>query len=97
MMVTLRESQRDLIERVLRDYAAQVEWYFRRYGPEESWPFSGLFNDYKGGPACNFCGFRPTCKAWEHERMLHRPGIDTPRVVETDMTDIDGKPITFTP
>jgi len=70
MVVTLRESQRELVERVLRDYAAQAEFYFRRHGPDESWPFSGLFSDYKGGAACLFCGFRKDCKAWAHEREV---------------------------
>jgi len=68
MIVTLPEAQRQLVERVLRDHALQVEYYFRHYGPENPWPVSGLFNDYKGGPMCNFCGFRPTCVAWAHER-----------------------------
>lgn len=84
MVVTLRESQRDLIEKILRDFAGQVEYYFDRYGPEDPWPYSGLFNDYKGGRACNFCGFRPNCGAWIHERQIL-----------TDMTDIHGNPLTL--
>jgi hypothetical protein len=70
MVVTVQASRRELVERVIRDYAAQIEFYFDRYGPEEAWPYSGLFNDYRGGPACNYCGFRPTCGAWKHEREI---------------------------
>ena len=57
-----------VVGKVLADYAAQIEFYFGRYGPDEVWPLSGLYSDYKGGAACNFCGFRPTCPAWSHER-----------------------------
>lgn len=69
MVVSPHQMQTAVIERVLRDYAAQVEWFFYRYGPDESWPTSGLYMDYKGGPACNFCGFRKWCPAWAHERL----------------------------
>jgi hypothetical protein len=69
MVVSPHAMQVAVVERVLRDYAAQVEWYFNRYGPEEAWPMSGLYADYKGGPACGFCGFRKWCPAWAHERL----------------------------
>jgi hypothetical protein len=68
MVVNLEEAQRPLVERVLRDYAFQVAMYFDKYGPEEDWPVNGIFADYKGGAACNFCGFRNDCPAWAHER-----------------------------
>lgn len=68
MVVTLEQAQKPLIERVLRDYAFQVEMYFRQYGPEDDWPTNGIFADYKGGAACGFCGFRGDCPAWAHER-----------------------------
>jgi hypothetical protein len=84
MVVTMRESQRALVEQILRDFAAQVEFFFNRYGPDDPWPTTGLFNDYKGGRACDFCGFRGDCPAWAHER-----------VIVTDMTDIQGNPITL--
>lgn len=70
MVVNLEEAQRPLIEKVLRDYADQVEFYFDRYGPEDDWPVTGLFQDYRGGAACNFCGFRSDCPAWAHERVV---------------------------
>jgi hypothetical protein len=84
MVVDANPALRDLFEKELRDYAAQVEWYFNRFGPDEPWPTHGRRMDYKGGPACNFCGFRKWCVAWAHER-----------VVETDMKDIHGAPITL--
>jgi len=69
MVVSLEEAQRPLVERVFRDYAFQVQMYFDKYGPEDDWPVNGIFSDYKGGPACNFCGFRNDCPAWAHERV----------------------------
>lgn len=86
MIVTPRQAQKETIETVLRDFAAQVEWYFHRYGPEEYWPTMGIFMDYRGGPACNYCGYRPTCPAWAWEREIVS-------LVPTDMVDIEGKPI----
>jgi CRISPR/Cas system-associated exonuclease Cas4 (RecB family) len=72
------------VEKVLRDFAWQVEQYFNRYGPDEAWPTTGAFMDYRGGPACNFCGFRKFCDYWVHERE-----------VPTDMVNLDGTPITM--
>jgi hypothetical protein len=57
-----------LIIKVLNDYAASIEFYFQRYGPTDTWPLSGLYSDYRGGPSCNFCGWRNVCSAWSHER-----------------------------
>ncbi|HEY7421439.1 MAG TPA: PD-(D/E)XK nuclease family protein [Gaiellaceae bacterium] len=86
MVVSPHSTQVAVVERVLRDYAAQVEWYFNRYGPDEPWPTSGLYMDYKGGAACGFCGYRKWCVAWEHERA-----------VDTGLPDIDGSPIEWLP
>jgi hypothetical protein len=83
MVVEANPLVREYFEKALRDYAAQVEWYFNRFGPDEPWPTHGRWMDYKGGPACNFCGFRKWCVAWAHERT-----------VMTDMVDIHGNPIT---
>ena len=85
MVVAPHAAQVEQIERVLRDYAAQVEFYFERYGPNDPWPTTGLFMDYRGGGACLYCGFRKHCIAWAHERT-----------VVTDMTDINGQPIQVT-
>ena len=42
----------------------------RRYGPDDYWPTTGVFMDYKGGAACNYCGFRKCCPAWAWERRV---------------------------
>ena len=68
MVVNPDPSQWSKITRILQDYAAQVEFYFRRYGPEGPWPMNGIFMDYRGGAACGFCGYRKFCPMWEHER-----------------------------
>jgi PD-(D/E)XK nuclease superfamily len=70
MIVQPDEMQRQYIEKVLRDYAAQVEWYYNRFGADEPWPTTGVLMDYKGGPVCNYCGFRKWCVAWAHERRV---------------------------
>jgi hypothetical protein len=68
MIVQPNEMQLKYVEKVLRDFAAQVEWYFARFGPDEPWPTTGVVMDLRGGPACDYCGFRKWCVAWAHER-----------------------------
>lgn len=68
MAVYVDDRQRPYLEEMLRHYAAEVQWMFETLGPDQPWPTTGVLMDYKGGPACNFCGFRPTCVAWAHER-----------------------------
>lgn len=70
MALNVVEAQRFHVETVLRDFAAQVEWYFHRFGPDNPWPTTGVYMDYKGGPMCRYCGFRKFCVAWEHERIV---------------------------
>ena len=57
------------LKTVLRDFAAQIEWYYARHGPDEPWPTTGMLMDYRGGRACNYCGYRKDCIAWAHERI----------------------------
>lgn len=90
MIVSPHEAQREHVEKVLRDFAAQVEWYFLRFGPDEPWPTTGTFMDYKGGPACNFCGFRKFCVAWAHEREIAQPvllGVEEARQLKESFGD----------
>lgn len=61
---------------ILVDYAAQVEYFMHRYGPNDYWPTSGVFMDYKGGAACRFCGFRNACPAWQWERDVSQGVTD---------------------
>lgn len=82
MAIPFRGDIADVTRSVLVDYAAQVEFLMERYGPDDAWPTSGIFMDYKGGAACRFCGFRKDCPAWAWERT-----------VELDMNDISGQPI----
>jgi hypothetical protein len=84
MVVVPHASQIPMVEQVLRDFTAQVEFYFERHGPDETWPTTGAFMDYKGGRACNFCGYRKYCEYWKHERE-----------VPTDMVNLDGSQITM--
>lgn len=71
--MSIEDVQRPLIDQLVRSHADLVEWYFNRFGPDEPWPTTGVFMDLKGGSACNFCGFRKFCVAWEHERIVHVP------------------------
>lgn len=70
MVVPYQEDLVEMTTRVVRDYAGQVEYFMNRYGPDDPWPTSGVFMDYKGGAACRFCGFRKFCVAWAHERVV---------------------------
>ena len=49
------------VERMLRHWSDELEFFFARYGPDEHWPMTGALMDYKGGRACGFCGYKPTC------------------------------------
>lgn len=56
--------ERAQIRRTIRDLAAEAVFYMSLYGPDEPWPTKGRFHDW----ACDYCGFRNDCPAWEHER-----------------------------
>jgi hypothetical protein len=68
MVIPYREDIAANTVRVLQHYAADVETYFNRYGPDNPWPMTGVVMDLQGGAACNYCGFRKFCPAWEWER-----------------------------
>lgn len=69
MVVAPHPSLAATVNDLLLNHARLVEWYFTQLGPDQPWPQNGLLMDYKGGPACNFCGFRKWCPAWEWERV----------------------------
>lgn len=73
MAIPFREDIAAVTTGVLVDYASQVEYFMGKYGPEDPWPTSGIFMDYKGGSACKFCGFRKFCPAWAWEREVVTP------------------------
>lgn len=54
-------GRRDLTERTLRDVCLKLGFLYSKYGPDEVWPATGKQHDW----ACNYCGFRPTCYAWQ--------------------------------
>jgi hypothetical protein len=70
MTIPYRDDIAQVTRQVLLEYAWQVEDYMNRFGPDEPWPITGLVHDYKGGPACKYCGFRKTCPAWAWERSI---------------------------
>jgi hypothetical protein len=74
MAIPYRHDIAEVTRGVLRAYKEQVEWFMNRHGPDEAWPTNGLFMDYKGGPACRYCGFRSTCPAWAWERSIANEG-----------------------
>lgn len=51
----------DLIRYVAADMVANLQ----RYGPDNPWP-GATTHPW----ACGFCGYRPTCHWWEHERKV---------------------------
>lgn len=73
MALPWREDIGAVTRTVLIDFAGQVEYFMHRYGPDETWPTSGVFMDYKGGAACRYCGFRKYCAAWAWEREVTVP------------------------
>jgi PD-(D/E)XK nuclease superfamily len=68
MVIPYRDDIAAVTTKVLQDYTRQVEDFMHRYGPDDPWPTTGVFMDYKGGPMCNYCGFRKDCPAWQWER-----------------------------
>jgi hypothetical protein len=56
---TVREREHMRIS--LRAVSAEACMYMSVFGPDEPWPTHGRFHDW----ACSYCGFRPTCPAWE--------------------------------
>ena len=86
MVISPHPTIKPLVDRCCATSRSTSRRTTRATGPMIPGRRTVVFMDYKGGPACNFCGFRKDCIAWGHER-----------VVVTDMNDIHGKPITFTP
>ncbi len=70
MAIPYRDDIAAVTRTVLREYAGQVEHYMTTIGPDDPWPITGIVHDYKGGPACQYCGFRKTCPAWAWERTV---------------------------
>jgi hypothetical protein len=56
---TVREREQMRIS--LRALAAEACMYMEIFGTDTAWPTHGRFHDW----ACDWCGFRSTCPAWE--------------------------------
>lgn len=63
LLVHPTESERREIRRTIHAIAAEISFYMNTYGPDEEWPTHGRFHVW----ACDFCGFRNDCPAWEDE------------------------------
>lgn len=61
LLIQPTAREREHLRVTLRAIAAEIEMYLQVFGPDEPWPFHGRFHDW----ACSYCGFRPTCPAWE--------------------------------
>lgn len=54
-----------IVERLIGTRLRQMHTYFLQYGADEMWPDATLHPW-----SCGFCGFRPSCGWWEHEREV---------------------------
>jgi RecB family exonuclease len=61
LLVHPTRAERAEIERSIQTLSALACFYMAMYGPEEPWPTLGRFHVW----ACDYCGFRPTCPAWQ--------------------------------
>jgi RecB family exonuclease len=61
LLVAPTQLERAEIRRTISAVAAEVCLYMETYGPDEPWPTHGRFHSW----ACNYCGFRPNCPAWQ--------------------------------
>lgn len=64
LLIWLDEGQRRVLREGVRLIAAELCMYMELLGPDEPWPMHGTFSEW----ACNYCGYRKDCPAWEHER-----------------------------
>jgi hypothetical protein len=48
-------------ERMVAQMAAEIAFYYVRFGPDEVWPAKGKLHTW----ACGYCGYRADCWAWK--------------------------------
>jgi hypothetical protein len=53
----------NLVDNWFRSVATQLVFYYTYYGPDNPWP-GAITHSW----ACGYCGYRPTCHWWAHER-----------------------------
>lgn len=61
LLVNPTEREREVMRTSLRAISHTACMFMEIFGPDEPWPTHGRFHDW----ACDYCGFRPTCPAWE--------------------------------
>lgn len=64
LLVNLSEPELLVVRENVRWIAAQIALCMETYGSERPWPVTGTWHSW----ACDWCGFRGQCPAWEHER-----------------------------
>jgi CRISPR/Cas system-associated exonuclease Cas4 (RecB family) len=47
--------------KMLEQVAAEIGFYYMKYGPDEGWPAKGKLHPW----ACNYCGYRSDCWGWK--------------------------------
>lgn len=48
-------------EQTVAQIAAEIGFYYMRYGPDHPWPVKGKLHPW----ACNYCGYRKQCWGWK--------------------------------
>lgn len=48
-------------EMTIAQIAAEIAFYYSRFGPDHPWPVKGKLHPW----ACNYCGFRQQCWGWK--------------------------------
>jgi len=61
LLVQPTPIERAQMREQMRAIEAEANLYMDIYGPDDPWPTHGRWHTW----ACDFCGFRPTCPAWE--------------------------------
>jgi len=61
MLCAPSENERAAQRAIVLALCGEIYACFKRYGLDEPWPTTGVFHDW----ACNTCGWRPICPAWD--------------------------------
>jgi len=61
LIVHLSHAERQLLVQRVRAISAEACLYMELYGPELDWPMHGVDHSW----SCQYCGFRPSCPAWQ--------------------------------
>jgi CRISPR/Cas system-associated exonuclease Cas4 (RecB family) len=61
MLLQPSVREREELLRTLKALAALATSYMAEYGPDEPWPTMGVYHAW----ACDYCGYRNDCPAWQ--------------------------------